>query len=234
MLVVTSVRASLSWRDAWQRGRLITPLQFFGLPSANELNVDYVIRRKLHTSRPRTSSFVATSATARRWGYTFLLGPFSECSPSGGQSPLSNNFIHISVAHELLSSISICIYSSNRLSLLCSLFYRTMFNPNIFAILTPVDDKGLTKRVFGLPENADWFHEAIEELIEESTIGSREATPALLTTDEDVEAVISTTDRIILTFDKPPNNPLKRWQFGTSKASSNVFLGHRRVRAISA
>lgn len=109
-----------------------------------------------------------------------------------------------------------------------------MYDPNVFAILTPRDDQNRARTAFGLPENVNRFHKATGGVAEEPTIDSREPTPALsLPLEEKGEEDEDATDRIILTFDNPPKDPLKGWQFGTNKASSDIFLGHRGTKGIS-
>ncbi|KAF2453500.1 kinase-like domain-containing protein [Lineolata rhizophorae] len=109
-----------------------------------------------------------------------------------------------------------------------------MLDPNVFAVLTPCDEKNRARTAFSLPENADRFHKAVGGVAEEPTIDSRQSTPSLLSPSEETGGEDEdATDRIILTFDKPSKDPLKGWQFGTNKASSDVLLGHRGTRGIS-
>lgn len=107
-----------------------------------------------------------------------------------------------------------------------------MDDPNIFAVLIPCDKKNRARTAFHLPENVNRFHKATGGIVEEPTIGSRESTPALLSPAEG-EGDQNATDRIILTFNKPPKDPLKGWQLGTNKVSSDILLGHRGTAGIS-
>ncbi|OCK91209.1 uncharacterized protein K441DRAFT_679710 [Cenococcum geophilum 1.58] len=108
-----------------------------------------------------------------------------------------------------------------------------MDNPNVFAVLTPRDGKNRAMTAFRLPENANRFHSATGGVAEEPTINSREPTPSVWSlSEEEREVDQDATDRIILTFDKPPKDPLEGWQFGTNKLS-DVLLGHRGTRGIS-
>lgn len=109
-----------------------------------------------------------------------------------------------------------------------------MYGPNDFAVLTPKDAKNLARTAFRLPENKNRFYEATGGVVEEPTIDSREPTPALLFSEEEVNSVQNAPDRIILTFDEGPKNPLRGWQFGTSKKSSDILLGNRGTEGISA
>lgn len=108
-----------------------------------------------------------------------------------------------------------------------------MDNPNIFAVLTPCDETNRAQTAFRLLENADRFHRASGGVAEKPTIDSREPTPALSSVPEgETKGERDALERIILTFDKPPKNPGRGWQFGTSRAS-DVLLGHRGTKGIS-
>ena len=108
-------------------------------------------------------------------------------------------------------------------------------NPNVFAVLRPCDQKNLATTAFRLPENASRFHQASGGVAEEPIIDSREPTPALsLFSEENVDDEQDTTDRLILTFSQPPKDPLRGWQFGTSKVHSDILLGHHGTKGISA
>ena len=109
-----------------------------------------------------------------------------------------------------------------------------MDDPNVFAVLIPCDNKNRARTAFRLPENVNRFYKATGGIAEEPTIGSREPTPALLPpSKEKGKGDQNATDRIILTFNKPPKDPLKGWQLGTNKVSSDILLGHRGTAGIS-
>lgn len=109
----------------------------------------------------------------------------------------------------------------------------SMYDPNIFAVLTALDRQNNAITAFRLPENANRFQSATGGVASEPTINSREPTPSPLPlSGEDDGVDKSATECIILTFDDPPKNPLVGWQFGTDK-KSDVLLGHRGTRGIS-
>ena len=85
-----------------------------------------------------------------------------------------------------------------------------MDDPNVFAFLIPCDNKNRARTAFCLPENVNRFYKATGGIAEEPTINSREPTPALLSVSKEKgEGDQNATDRIILTFNKPPKDPLK-------------------------
>lgn len=108
----------------------------------------------------------------------------------------------------------------------------TIYNHGVFAVLTACDQKNKAISAFKLPQNAKWFRKAIGGVAEEPTINSREATPAenLQSDDEELGAV----DRLVVTFDEPLKNSLNGIQLGTNPLSSDVLLGHRGTKGISA
>jgi hypothetical protein len=78
----------------------------------------------------------------------------------------------------------------------------------VFAVLTPRDGKNRAITAFRLLENANRFYSTIGGVAKEPTINSREPTPSVLSLSEE-ERDQNTTNRIILTFDKPPKDPLE-------------------------
>lgn len=105
-----------------------------------------------------------------------------------------------------------------------------MYDQNVFAVLIPCDEKNKARTAFGSKQNANRFHKSAGEFAEKPFLNSRQSTPAPLSPSEEDHGA---TDYILLTFDKPPKNPLNGWQFGTNEDSSDVFLGHRGTAGIS-
>lgn len=103
-----------------------------------------------------------------------------------------------------------------------------MYDYNVLAVLVPLEINART--AFGLKQNASRFHQAVGGVAVEPTLDSREPTPAQLSPSEKDPDV---PEHIILTFDKPPKNPLCGWQFGTNEVSSDIFLGARGTRGVS-
>ncbi|KAK4981719.1 hypothetical protein LTR66_009760 [Elasticomyces elasticus] len=92
----------------------------------------------------------------------------------------------------------------------------TMYDYNVFAVLTACDSKNKASSAFKLPHNSRWFRKAIGGVAEEPTIESREATPAEDAQSEDEET--GAVDRLL----------------GANPSSSHIFLGHRGTKGISA
>lgn len=109
---------------------------------------------------------------------------------------------------------------------------ETVYDYNVFAVLTACDQKNKASSAFKLPQNAKWFHKATGGVAEKPTLDSREATPAENPQSEDEE--IGAVDRLVVTFDEPLKNPLNGIQLGTNPLSSDVLLGHRGTKGISA
>ena len=103
-----------------------------------------------------------------------------------------------------------------------------MYAHNVLAVLIPCEHKART--AFGLEQNENRFHKAVGGIAEEATIDSREPTPAQLPPSE---GDFDVPDRILLSFDQPPKNPLCGWQFGTNKHSSDILLGFRGTKGVS-
>ncbi|KAL8748764.1 MAG: hypothetical protein Q9184_007102 [Pyrenodesmia sp. 2 TL-2023] len=110
-----------------------------------------------------------------------------------------------------------------------------MSDPNVFAVLIPVDDGNLAGSAFSLPQNADRYRKPTASLMTGPTISSREPTPD----QEDSSSFDSLTSKyaqvpqIVLRFDNGPKDPLAGWAFGTNEAASDVLLGFRGTRRIS-
>ena len=81
-----------------------------------------------------------------------------------------------------------------------------MFDPNVFAVLIPCDQKNLARDAFRLPEDADCYCNAAKDITEEPTIDSRKPTPAPQLSSE---ANYNSTDRIVLRLNKLPKDPKK-------------------------
>ena len=104
-----------------------------------------------------------------------------------------------------------------------------MYSHNVFAVLTPCDEKDKARTAFGMKQNVDRFRKAAGRIAEEPIIGSREPTPAPLSP---YEGDHDATGCIILTLDELPEDPQNGWWFGT-RDSSDVFLGRRGIAGIS-
>ena len=103
-----------------------------------------------------------------------------------------------------------------------------MFGHNVFAVLTPMDPNAVT--AFDLPHNVKRFRQGVGSVAKEPTINSREPTPGAvdpLATEEEVAV-------IILTLDEEVKDPENMWQFGTRPSTSDVLLGHRGTKRVSA
>ena len=98
-----------------------------------------------------------------------------------------------------------------------------MYDYNVFAVLTAVDDGNNARSAFNLPQNARWLRKAIEDIAEVFIIDSREPTP---TTDSSVKQKINAADRLVLTFDELLKNLSNEVQLNTNSRSSHVLLEH--------
>ncbi len=110
-----------------------------------------------------------------------------------------------------------------------------MYSSNVFAVLTPCDEKNKARSAFELPQNKKWFHKATGGVAEEPIINSREPTPAPDASSEDQD--VGATDRLIVTFDdllKELESCQSGLQFGTHLGLSHVLLGHRGTPGVSA
>lgn len=109
-----------------------------------------------------------------------------------------------------------------------------MYDHNVLAVLTAVDDNNKARSAFGLPENARWFRKAIGGVAEKPTIDSKEPTPAPDASSPDQDS--GANDCLVITFDKLLET-LKDYenglQFGTHPGRCDVLLGHRGTRGIS-
>lgn len=98
----------------------------------------------------------------------------------------------------------------------------TMYDPNVFAVLTPFDNKNKASSAFKLPQNSRWFRRAIGGVAERPTIDSREPTPA-----EDAQSdgqELGAIDRLVVTFDELLKDPLSGLWLGTSPRSTHICL----------
>jgi hypothetical protein len=102
---------------------------------------------------------------------------------------------------------------------------------NVFAVLTPYDKDNNAMTAFDLPHNVKRFRKGVGSVAKEPTIDSREPTPGLAdrtTTENEVVA------SIVLTLDEEVKDPENMWQFGTRPGTSDILLGHRGTKGISA
>lgn len=121
----------------------------------------------------------------------------------------------------------------------CSTRYSThcqsnMYDPNVFAVLTPYDEKNKARSAFTLPQNERWFQKATGGVAEQPTINSRESTPAPDASlgDQDLDAA----DCLVVTFDellKELESYQNGLQFGTNPRVCHILLGHRGTGGIS-
>jgi hypothetical protein len=112
-----------------------------------------------------------------------------------------------------------------------------MFDYNVFAVLTPYDEEGnypmAAMDAFELPHNAKRFRKGVSSVPKEPTIDSRESTPGLtepLTTEKNKTVIAG----IILTLEEEVKDPENMWQFGTRPSTSDILLGPRGMKGISA
>ena len=78
--------------------------------------------------------------------------------------------------------------------------HLNMYDHNVLAVLTAVDDKNKARSAFGLPEYARWFRKAIRGVAEKPTIDSKEPTPASDASSPDQGS--GANDCLVITFDK--------------------------------
>lgn len=116
--------------------------------------------------------------------------------------------------------------------LLSNLVPEIMYDHNVFAVLTTHDRKNKTSSAFKLPQNSRWFHKATGGVAEVPTIDNREPTPANDSQSEDEKP--TAVDRLVVTFDELLKNTRNSIQFGTNPSSSDILLGHRGTKGISA
>ncbi len=123
-----------------------------------------------------------------------------------------------------------------------------MYDSNVFAVITAHDTRNLASSALRLPENSKWFRAATGGVAERPSLGSRESTPATdvstsvraggygseSESDEDDDWVDGAADCLIVTFDEPLKNPENGLQLGSSPLTSDILLGHRGTRGVSA
>lgn len=111
-----------------------------------------------------------------------------------------------------------------------------MYGANVFAVLVPNNYNGFARDAFRLAHNAELYHKSSKGILTEPGLSSRDPTPALSTAESDNKDNDddNDNDRIILTFDTRLRNRLRGWQFGTCPQTSDILLGHRGTRGISA
>jgi hypothetical protein len=110
-----------------------------------------------------------------------------------------------------------------------------MYDHNVFAVLTPQDNKNKASSAFKLAHNARWFRPGVGGVAEKATISSREPTPAVDAQGEGTEGTSGAVDRLVLTFSELMQlEGLGGWiMAGTSTATSHILLGHRGTAGIS-
>ena len=123
-----------------------------------------------------------------------------------------------------------------------------MYGSNVFAVITAHDTRNLASSALRLPENSKWFRAATGGVAERPSLGSRESTPATdvspsfaaggngsdTESDEEDDWVDGAADCLIITFDEPLKNPENGLQLGSSSLTSDILLGHRGTRGVSA
>ena len=109
-----------------------------------------------------------------------------------------------------------------------------MNDANVFAVLIPHDEKGFARDAFRLDHNAGLYHRSSQSILTEPSLLSREPTPAFSISEPGDNDNNHDTDRLILTFDGRPKDPLRGWQFGTNPQTSDILLGHRGTPGVSA
>ncbi len=107
-----------------------------------------------------------------------------------------------------------------------------MYDHNVFAVLTAIDDRNKASSAFNLSQNVKWLRKATGGVAIKPTIDSREPTPAAET--PSVDHGLSTSDCLILTFDELLKDIRNGVQLGTNPRSSHVLLGYRGTGGISA
>lgn len=88
-----------------------------------------------------------------------------------------------------------------------------MYEDNVFAIQVPYNE--IARDAFRYQHNADRYCQGFEAKVEEPVFESRDSTPAP-PAPPDVYSAHSSSDHILLTFDKMPKDLSKGWPFGTS------------------
>lgn len=87
-----------------------------------------------------------------------------------------------------------------------------MFDPNVFAVLSPCDVEGKALAAFLLEENVKWRSEAPSSIGKKPILDSREPTPVPPSPHEEV---ITAANSLVLRLDTKLMNPLNQFQFGT-------------------
>lgn len=105
-----------------------------------------------------------------------------------------------------------------------------MYDPNVFAVIFPQDDRELARNSFRLSANAHYYHDPAKSVDKEPAISSREATPA---SQGSLPDGLDPVDHILLTFDKKPKDLQRGWQFGSNLLSSDILLRGTKGVAIS-
>ena len=112
-----------------------------------------------------------------------------------------------------------------------------MDHSDVFAVITAHDQKNKASSAIGLEHNSRWFCKATGGVALESTINSRETTPAEDSQSDDgkEEEIASNVNRLVVSFSKllALNNFENGLQLGTNPILSHILLGHRGTKGIS-
>lgn len=96
-----------------------------------------------------------------------------------------------------------------------------MFDPNILAILIPVDTQDLARNSFALDANAHCYHNPANAIAEEPANWSRETTPA---PQRSAERTYDSVVHIVIKFSNKPKDPSRGWLLGTDPRRADVLL----------
>lgn len=107
-----------------------------------------------------------------------------------------------------------------------------MEDPNLIAILIPVDDEKRAENAFCQDHNDKRYLPPTRGIAEGLSISSREATPAQEQPDDD-HCKYDSTHRLQLTFNEKSKDASKGYSFGTDREKCDVWLGNRGAYGIS-
>ncbi|KAL9100366.1 MAG: hypothetical protein Q9163_004248 [Psora crenata] len=109
-----------------------------------------------------------------------------------------------------------------------------MEDPDLIAILIPVDEDHYAENAFRRSENKNRCLPPTRRIDEGPAISSREPTPVYNLPQKDNSGNdYKDTHRLQLIFDSPPKDPTKGYAFGTDKLKCDVLLASRGVRGTS-
>ena len=113
----------------------------------------------------------------------------------------------------------------------------TMYDSDVFAVITAHDQKNKAGSALELEHNSRWFCKATGGVTLEPTMDSRETTPAedSPSDDEKEEEMASNVNRLVVSFSKllALDNLENGLQLGTNPILSHILLGHRGTKGIS-